>query len=124
MALSTADRVGILDLAARYNYAIDEVDAEGWAATFTPDGVFDAGRGEVTGTEALAKFVHDFQEHMAGTEHWTNNHVIDGDGEQATHRCYLNLIRGESGESLLRAKYNDTLVKVGGEWKFSRRVVG
>ncbi|MXY79937.1 MAG: nuclear transport factor 2 family protein, partial [Chloroflexi bacterium] len=57
------------------------------------------------------------------TEHWTNNHVIDGDGEQATHRCYLNLIRGESGESIVRAKYSDTLVKVDGQWKFSRRVV-
>ena len=124
MALSTADRLEILDLAARYNFAIDEADGERWAATFTPDGVFDGGRGEVIGAAALATFVRDFQEHMAGTEHWTNNHVIDGDRDQATHRCYLNLIRGESGESLLRAKYNDTLVKVGGEWKFSRRVVG
>ncbi len=123
MALTTADRLAILDLAARYNFAIDEVDAEGWAATFTPDGVFDGGRGEVAGTEALVAFVHAFQEHMAGTEHWTNNHVIDGDGEQATHRCYLNLIRGESGESIIRAKYSDTLVKVDGQWKFSRRVV-
>ena len=80
MALSTADRLEILDLAARYNFAIDEADGERWAATFTPDGVFDGGRGEVIGAAALATFVRDFQKHMAGTEHWTNNHVIDGDG--------------------------------------------
>ena len=127
MALTTEDRLAILDLAARYNFAIDRGDAEAWASTFTPEGVFDSGRGPVTGRADLEGFAREFsQGRMRGTEHWNANHVIDGDGDgdHATHRCYLNLIRGESGESVARAKYRDDLTKVDGAWKFARRVVG
>lgn len=125
MSLSSEDRLAILDLVGRYNFAIDSGDGPGWAATFTPDGVFDSGRGPVAGSAALREFAETFsQGRMAGTEHWNTNHVIEGDGERATHRCYLNLIRGENGESLARAKYSDELVKLDGAWKFARRTVG
>jgi len=125
VALSSDDRLAILDLAARYNFAIDGGDAEAWASTFTPEVVFDSGRGPVTGRADLQEFAREFsQGPMRGTEHWNANHVIDGDGGQATHRCYLNLIRGESGESVARAKYRDDLTRVDGAWKFARRVVG
>ena len=38
--LSTQDYNDIQQLYARYNLAIDTGNGEGWAATFTPDGVF------------------------------------------------------------------------------------
>ncbi len=38
--LSAQDYFEIQQLYARYNNAIDSGDAEGWAATFTSDGVF------------------------------------------------------------------------------------
>ena len=38
--LTTQDYIDIQQLYARYNIAIDTGDGEGWAATFTPDGVF------------------------------------------------------------------------------------
>ena len=34
------DKAAIAELIARYNYAIDHEDYQGWANTFAPDGVF------------------------------------------------------------------------------------
>jgi len=124
MALSSDDRLAILDLTARYNFAIDTGEAETWASTFTADGVFDSPMGTHAGTEALRAFATKFAEEMSGTEHWVANQVIAGDGDRATHRCYLQLVNVKSGESLGRLKYSDDLVKADGDWKFTKRVVG
>jgi len=123
--LDAADKLEILELAARYNHAIDFGDGEAWADTFTPDGVFKGGGpGPVQGREALAAFVGGFAQNMAGARHWTNNHVIDGDGDSATHTCYLNLIQTKDGaKSVVTARYNDEVVKVDGAWKFASRTV-
>lgn len=123
VALSAEDRLAILNLTARYNFAIDNGEADVWASTFTADGVFDSMMGTHSGTAELQAFAADFAVKMAGAEHWVSNQEINGDGETATHRCYLQLIKVESGESLGRAKYNDELVKVDGEWKFTKRIV-
>lgn len=122
MPLTTDDRIAIQDLAARYNTAIDAGNADAWAATFTPDGTFESSGRTHQGTEALAAFAKGFAERMAGARHWNNNLVIDGDGDQATLGCYLLLWRG--GQIVSSARYEDTLRRVNGEWRFaSRRVV-
>jgi uncharacterized protein (TIGR02246 family) len=124
MPLSVADRLDILDLAARYNHAIDSGDAETWAATFTPDGVFETARGATTGTAALAEFAATFAERMPGTRHWNSNHVVEGDGDEATHRCYLQLVRtGEQPGIISTARYEDHLRRVDGAWRFTHRTV-
>jgi hypothetical protein len=121
MALEAADTLEILQLAARYNHAIDYGDPEAWAGTFAEDGVFNAGPETVTGHEALAKFAAGF---MSGAQHWTNNHIVEGDGEQATHTCYLNLIRTSTGaNSVITGRYNDSLKKIDGQWRFTERTV-
>ncbi len=124
MALETADIVEILQLAARYNHAIDFGDPEAWAGTFTEDGIFNGGPQPVTGHEALAQFSAGFGTSMAGARHWTNNHVVDGDGEEATHSCYLDLVQSkDGGSSIVSGVYNDTLKKVDGQWRFTSRTV-
>ena len=124
MALDAADKMEILELAARYNHAIDFGDGEAWAGTFTEDGVFNgAGPQPVTGHVALAQFVGGFAQNMAGARHWTNNHVIDGDGESATHTCYLNLVQSKDGSSVITGVYTDKLSKVDGQWRFTERNV-
>ena len=45
MALDPADTLEILQLAARYNHAIDYGDPEAWAGTFTADGTFNTATG-------------------------------------------------------------------------------
>jgi hypothetical protein len=51
------DRVKIEDLMARYIFALDWRDAEGYAATFTEDGVLNYGGGQAVGREAIAAMV-------------------------------------------------------------------
>jgi uncharacterized protein (TIGR02246 family) len=122
MPLTTDDRLAIQDLAARYNTAIDSGNGDAWAATFTPDGTFESGGRTHQGTDALAAFAKGFAERMAGTRHWNNNLLIEGDGDQATLGCYLLLMKG--GQVVTSARYEDTLRRVDGAWRFaSRRVV-
>jgi hypothetical protein len=124
MPHSVADRLDILELAARYNQAIDSGDGPAWAATFTPDGVFETARGSTVGTAALAQFAESFAARMPGTRHWNNNHIIEGDGDEATHRCYLQLLRtGEQAGIVSTARYEDRLRRVDGAWRFVHRTV-
>ena len=124
MALDAADTIEILQLAARYNHAIDYGDPEAWAGTFAEDGVFNAGPEPVTGHEALAQFAAGFGTNMAGARHWTNNHVVDGEGDEATHTCYLNLIQtNDKASSVITGLYTDTLKKIDGQWRFTSRSV-
>ncbi|MCA9847355.1 MAG: nuclear transport factor 2 family protein [Dehalococcoidia bacterium] len=115
------DRLAIQELIARYNHAIDGGDPDGWAATFAPDGTFES-RGEVhAGTEQLATFARGFQQRLPGARHWNNNLVIDGDGDQATTTCYLQLWR--EGQLASEGRYVDTLRKIDGQWRFASRKV-
>ena len=121
MPLTTDDRLAIQDLVARYNHAIDGADPEGWAATFASDGTFES-RGEVhTGADALVAFARGFQQRLPGARHWNNNLLIDGDGDQATTRCYLMLWR--EGAPVSEGMYVDTLKRIDGQWRFTSRKV-
>lgn len=119
--LTFEDKYEITELAARYNHALDTGDGDAWAATFTDDGVFASSGSTLTGTEALAEFARDRDN--ARQRHWTNNIVIDGDGREATLRCYLHvMLVGTPGiEIVTSGRYTDQLRRVDGEWKFSRR---
>lgn len=126
MPLSATDRLDIQDLLARYNHAIDSGDAAGWAATFVADGTFTSGGRTHAGTEALAAFAADFHTRMPGSRHWVNNVVIDGDGDQATLRCYLQLLKTGNGEPatlVTTARYEDRLRRMDGGWRFVSRSV-
>ncbi len=128
MPLTDADRLAILELAARYNHAIDSGDADAWAATFTPDGVFETARDNVAGSAALAQFATAFHERLPGSRHWNDNHVIDADADdgpdRATHRCYLQLLRtGKDAGIITTGRYEDRLRRVDGQWRFVHRKV-
>ncbi|MCC6959286.1 MAG: nuclear transport factor 2 family protein [Dehalococcoidia bacterium] len=128
MPLSVEDQLAIQQLYARYNHAIDSGNGAGWAATFTPEGVFVSGSGTFSGTEQLTGFGTAFATRMKA-RHWTNNLVLEGDGTSATGACYLGLYRLTPGEQppaslLVTAIYNDSLVKgADGEWRFTKRTV-
>jgi ketosteroid isomerase-like protein len=126
LALTIDDQLAIQQLYARYNHAIDSGNAEGWAACFTPDGVFNSGQGEFKGTEALKGFVQGFSQQLKA-RHWVNNLLVDGDGATADGTCYLQLLRltgdGKPAQLLITAIYVDTLAKTGGDWKFTSRTV-
>lgn len=126
--LPVDDLLNIQQLYARYNHAIDSGNGAGWASCFTADGTFASATGNFAGTEQLTSFGDAFAQRMKA-RHWTNNLVLEADGEGVKGSCYLMLLRLGDGEKptgiLTTAIYQDHLVKQGGEWKFrSRTVVG
>jgi hypothetical protein len=121
----------IRQLLGRYNMAIDLGDAEGWAATFTPDGVFRCTGvpegspfgGRYEGTDELIAYAKThFGVAKGRARHWNANLLIEGDGEAATMRCYmLNLTAGAGRLAATTGIYEDRLRKVDGEWRFAER---
>ncbi len=119
--LTAQDNFEIQQLYARYNNAIDSGDAEGWAATFTPDGVFNS----MSGHDALVGFVNAWREKMGGAtrKHWNNNLQVSGDSKSATATVYLMLVDFSTKPPSILATgvYNDTLVKTKDGWRFTKR---
>jgi hypothetical protein len=123
--LSTEDTLAIQQLYARYNHAIDSGDGAGWAACFTGDGTFTSATGTFTGAEQLAAFGNAFPSRLKA-RHWTNNLVVEPDGDGAKGTCYLMLLRltdGAPASILTTGIYHDRLVCDGGAWKFASRDV-
>lgn len=132
MAMTALDYEEIRQLLARYNFAVDFGDAEGWADCFTADGVFHCtpeggpltGRHE--GRDALVAYGRTHYGINKGrARHWNWNLEIEGDGETATMRCYLNAFAAMTGDAraALGASgvYRDKLVKTADGWRFRER---
>jgi hypothetical protein len=120
--LTADDYVEIQQLYAQYNNAIDSGDAEGYAATFTQDGVFNT----FNGHEALVGFIHRWRESMNGANmrHWNSNLLITGTPEGANGSVYLLLVNiGVRPPAIsTAAKYEDQLVRTPQGWRFKKRV--
>jgi hypothetical protein len=70
--LTADDYIEIQQLYAQYNIAIDSGHAEGYAATFTPDGVFNTSNGH----DALVRFIHRWRETMKGAKDFAGAEFI------------------------------------------------
>jgi ketosteroid isomerase-like protein len=119
--LSAQDYFEIQQLYANYNIAIDNGDAEAWANTFTPDGVFNT----FVGHDALVGFVKMWREKLNGAtrKHWNNNLQITGNGKQASGYVYLVLVDFSTKPPgiLTTGTYTDSLVKTKDGWRFTKR---
>lgn len=120
--LSPQDYMEIEQLYAKYNWAIDAGDAEGYADTFVDDGVFN----NFTGREALVGFINRFsQGDNGGTRrHWNTNLKIEGDGKTASGAVYLMLmdVSTKPASIVTMATYSDKLIKTENGWRFSQRI--
>jgi actinorhodin biosynthesis protein ActVIA len=116
-ALTAQDYVDIQQLYARYNWAIDAADVEGYVALYTPDGSFNA----FNGADGLRTFMKNRQ---GGTRrHWNSNLVITPSPEGASGKVYLLLVDvGAKPPAITSAaRYEDWLVKTAGGWRFKKR---
>ncbi len=130
MPLTNTDYREIIDLTARYSWALDvKRDAAAVANTFTEDGVFVGDTGEESRgrTELMRAFERTWERwaQRAPLRHWTSNHVIDGHDNEATHDCYILLLAlEETGPRVDRTGiYRDRLQRVDGHWLFAERQV-
>jgi hypothetical protein len=132
MAMTALDYEKIRQLLARYNLAIDLGDADGWAACFTDDGVFECTglpeyspfSGRFEGIDALKDYATTQYSRAQGrARHWNWNLEIDGDGKEATMRSYLLILTVGERPAPVNATgiYQDRLRKVRGEWRFAER---
>ncbi len=130
------DRAEILDLMARYLFALDWSDGEAYAACFTEDGELDWARETTKGRAALATMCNGFAAAMRGImgdvphRHFLAQTAITVDGDRAHARAaWFEMARGADG---LRndgfgkssfGHYEDTPMRVDGRWLFARRKI-
>ena len=135
--LTVQDYTEIQQLYARYNHAIDSLDAEGLAALFTSDGSVSFYKG--FGHDALVDMVNKGSAYENGVSylnpqtgkratskrHWNSGLVITGTPEGAKGAVYLLAVNvGVRPPVLMSAsQYDDTLVKTPQGWRFQRRQV-
>jgi hypothetical protein len=122
--LTTQDYIDLQQLYARYNMAIDSGDGEAWAATFTPDGVFNTTN---VGHDALVQFVKDWREKRDGANrrHANSNLLYTPTDTGARGTCYLILldIGVRPAAIAMTGVYDDVIVRTPRGWRFTSRTV-
>jgi uncharacterized protein (TIGR02246 family) len=124
------DRARIRELTARYNRCFDDGDAEGFAATFTEDGVMEVvGGPTTTGRAALTEMC---RRTPYGVVHVTADATVEVDGDRAVQDVTVLVVSRPApdaapSERLSRlqrsGRYHDELVRTPGGWRFARRTV-
>jgi ketosteroid isomerase-like protein len=134
------DRALIEDLQARYMFALDAGDMDTYVKTFTEDGILDIGDGPMRGREEIRKILESMPkpaESAASQDgprlrrstgrHNITNIVIKVEGDKAQGRAYWfhygnnNPQRTPMLDSY--GHYEDDMVKVDGQWLFSKRYI-
>lgn len=131
-ALTLADQLAIRDVIARYAWALDTGDVDGFVACFHPDGalVWDAfetpqrWEGEVA-LRHFATFFRDLPS-SAGRQHHVTNILVSACAEGARSRSYAAVaLRQGDGPHLLNVMgyYEDLFRFENGDWRLSERVI-
>jgi hypothetical protein len=118
--LTAQDFVEIQQLYAKYNWALDSGDSQGYAATFTPDGVFNNN----VGHDAIVKFADTFHAGLGShVRHWNTNLMILPTPDGASGQVYLVLVDFATKPATIvtSASYADELVKTPQGWRFKKR---
>jgi hypothetical protein len=118
--LTSDDFVEIQQLYARYNWALDSGDSQAYAATFTPDGVFNNN----VGHDAIVKFADTFHAGVGShVKHWNTNLTITPSATGASGQVYLVLVdyATKPPSIFTSASYTDDLVKTPQGWRFKKR---
>jgi uncharacterized protein (TIGR02246 family) len=127
---SYEDRIAVEDVMARYVWAVDSLDAEGYVAVFTEDAVIDSNGSISNGREAIRKIVTNLIQRRDDSKAKglpTSNlyHVISNvritfpkPGE-AVHQSYWQTVRRDNDGKMTAAamgRSEDRLVKRNGRW--------
>jgi uncharacterized protein (TIGR02246 family) len=122
------DQARIRELTARYNRCFDDGDPDGFAATFTVDGVMEVeGTFSVSGRDALADMV---RRTPYGVVHVTVDATVEVDGDAAVQDVKLLVLSRPAPDAPAGARqskltntgrYHDTLLRTPDGWRFTRR---
>jgi ketosteroid isomerase-like protein len=134
------DRAQIEDLQARYLFALDFFDMDTYVSTFTKDGVLDIIEYQAKGRDEIRKKLEESRSvfdqsagktpegpYRATGRHNITNIVLKIDGNKAVGRAYWFHYGNNNPERRAAVDgyghYEDQLVKVDGQWLFSKRVI-
>ena len=124
------DRIAVEDVMARYVWAVDSLDPEGYVAVFTEDAIIDSNGSLSTGREEIRRIVTNLIErrddnkakglpagnlyHMVG-----NVRITFPKPGEALHQSYWQTLRRDAeGRMIIAAmgRSEDHLVKRNGKW--------
>ena len=116
----------IEDLVHRYSDAVVHRNAQQWASTWAPDGVWDLGGGRrVEGHAAIIELWHESMARYPVVVQTVLNGACELDEYAGTGsgRWYVQEIARRVGDEALvmAAQYDDTYVRVDDGWKFASR---
>lgn len=132
------DKAAIEDLMSRYLFALDWNDFDTFINTFTKEAEFEYARGTAIGHEDILTTVKAFKTAIGGRykdeagnpavlRHILGQTVIRVEGDRAWTRAFWwEMANNGPGDTPLVGTfgiYEDDLLRVYGEWKFSRRRV-
>jgi uncharacterized protein (TIGR02246 family) len=122
--LSAEDRLDIMDLYARYAWAMDSGDTEGFLDVFRPDATLFMSR-QATGHEALRQWHETFLKDSAfpGAQHMaTQFRIMKVEEPRVWTRVYVarlyRLPLTTHSEVVWQGYYSDTCIKVDGRWYY------
>jgi SnoaL-like domain len=120
------DRLAIRELLEAYADAVTRRDSQAWGATWAEDAEWSLpDYPEIGTTRGRAAIVAQWIEAMKAYpgimfEAWPGS--IEIDGERAVMRSYTSEIYDQGGITMRdRGLYEDTCVKIGGQWLFASR---
>jgi uncharacterized protein (TIGR02246 family) len=126
--LSIADRLEIMELLVRYTWSLDARDANAFAATFAPQGVWQPSTGTGgEGPDAIRAAFDARMGHQSGKlRHLSGAPIIEGNAERCRVRSLCQVVAEAPGGPCATtqvAEYHDTCVKVDGRWLFEHKLV-
>ena len=123
--ITVDDKIGIQELIAKYNLAIDNKNIDEWTDTWTDDGTWTTTFGEAKGKTELKNMVNKItNEFASGKRHTSTNIVIEAaTNGMASAKSYLTVIEAQKAPTVVATGvYSDTLKKDrSGKWKFFQR---
>ena len=120
------DELAIHRLIVRYGLAVDAGDADGAAAVFTEDGVYDVDVGRMEGRDAVHAMIRgERHQVMVGhCAHQIGPAIVQVDGDAATALGYSRVyLQGDDGIAIYRVSVNRwTLARHGDGWIITHRL--
>jgi uncharacterized protein (TIGR02246 family) len=129
------DRIAVEDVMARYVWAVDSLDAEGYVAVFTEDAVIDSNGSISKGHDEIRKVVTNLikrrdDNKAKGVPTANLYHVVSNvritfpKANEAVHQSYWQTVRRDQDNKMTAAamgRSEDHLVKRNGKWLIQSR---
>lgn len=117
MELTALDKLEIMELAARFEMALDKEDVEDYLATFAEDGALEGFWGIAKGKEELRQgFFAMLDTFARGKRHCSLNAIIQGTSFEATMKSYLIVFNRQDLHRGGSAFITDQVRKIDGKW--------